>query len=257
LKRITKNSSKNNKKRTRIIIICFLIALIALVVLLRVLPTVRRIDIIIDNKTSKFTKEDILSLSEINIGDKLYENRRSEIENKIEQNPYIKSAKIDRNLSGKVTITIEERIPSYMINYSGEYIYIDDEGYILEVNKENNNTTIIIGFETDFSGLSIGNTKIRLIQEDLEKLEVVNNIFNALESNGIENKITSIDVTDKKDFILRLEEEGKRVYIGDGSDLNTRVLYMKKILESESGNKGIIFVDSDLDEGYVYFREQE
>lgn len=143
-----------------------------------------------------------------------------------------------------------------MINYAGEYIYVDKEGYILEVNSINNGNPILIGIITDFSELSIGNSKIRLEQTDLEKLDVVNNIVETIKSNNIENSITSIDITDKKNFILHLENDGKEVYFGDGNDINTKVLYMKKILESEAGHTGIIYMNGNLDEGYVYFKEQ-
>ena len=75
-------------------------------------------------------------------------------------------------------------------------------------------------------------------------------------NNEVKNKISSIDASDKKEFILQLEEDKKTVYIGDGSDINTRVLYMKKILEAEAGNSGIIYVNGKLDERYAYFKEQ-
>ena len=104
--------------------------------------------------------------------------------------------------------------------------------------------------------MSIGNSKIRLNKEDLEKLEVTNNIISALKSNDIQNKINTIDVGNKQDIILQLDEDQKTVHIGSGDDLNTRVLYMKKILETESGRSGIIYVNGDLDESYVYFKEQ-
>jgi len=231
-------------------------AIIVAFIAIRLLPTVRNIEVVIDTKESQITKEQIVSLSGIKLGDKLYQDLRSTIAQRIEENPYIKSAEIKRNLSGKVTIKILLRKPAYMINYAGQYIYIDKEGYILEVNSVCLESPIILGFSTDFSALSIGNTKIRLNQKDLEKLDMVNQILSNFKSNNVENTVNSIDVSDKKDFVLRLDGEGKEVHLGDGSDINTRVLYMKKILESEAGHTGIIYINGNLDEGYVYFKEQ-
>ena len=51
----------------------------------------------------------------------------------------------------------------------GEFIYIDKEGYILELSNENNGDPVIIGLTTDCSKFSIGESKIRLNQDDLEK----------------------------------------------------------------------------------------
>ena len=243
-------------------IVLLIIALITGLVLIRILPRIQTIDVTIlkttkeEEATSKVTKKSILESSGIKEGDRLYGKLRSEISEEIEKNPYVKSAKVERDFSGTVKIEIEQRSPSYLVNYAGEFIYIDKEGYILEVSNENIGKPIIIGFSTDFSKLEMGNSKIRLNSIDIEKLQVVNNIMSVIQSNGIENVITSVDITDKKNFVLNLENDGKTVQLGDGSDLNTKILYMKKILEKEVGNTGIIYIGGDLDEGYVYYREQ-
>ena len=262
MKRVTGKTTKPKVKRNinvKVILIFLIVGLIIGIISIRTILSIRSIDIVINlskNESEKITKEQIIELSGLKIGDKLYKNLRSEIAEKIEKNPYVEKAQIERNFSGKVKITVTQRIPKYLMNYAGEYIYIDREGYILEVNSENNGTPVIIGLSTDCSSLSIGNSKIRLNEEDLEKIEILNNIISTLKSNGVENKITTIDVENKEDIILQLDEEQKSVHIGNGEDLNTRVLYIKKILETESGRSGIIYVNGDLDESYVYFKEQ-
>ena len=264
MKRITEKNAKFNLrfKKIRIIMVFFVFAMFALLALVRFLPTIKTIDVNIkvvskskDNDI-KITKEEIQQSSNLKIGDKLYKFLRSEIADNIEKNPYIKSVEVLRNISGNVKLNVIQRSPKYMINFSGEYLYVDNEGYILEINSENNGSPIIIGFATDFSSLSIGTSKIRLESKDLEKLKIVNNILEALESNDVKNVITSVDVTDKNDIILNLEDDRKSVHLGDGTELNTKVLYMKKILEKEVENTGIIFINGNLDEGYVYFKEQ-
>ena len=260
MKRITgKVAKKKEKKKISIkfIILFLIMTLVISLIALKSLCTIRKIDITIEGvHNDKITKEQIMSLSNLKVGDKLYKDLRSEIIARVEKNPYVKDVNIKRNFSGELKISVTQREVQYLINYAGEYIYIDKEGYILEINKENNGKTIIIGLSTDCSNLSIGNTKIRLNSEDLEKIEVVNNIMFALNSNGIKNKINTIDVNNKDDFVLQLDEEHKIVHIGNGNDLNTRVLYMKKILEVENEHNGIIYVNGNLDESYVYFKEQ-
>ena len=264
MKRITGNKpkvKKNNKPKIskKLIIIFIILAFVVLFISIRIFPRIRIIEIKIEKPTygeNKITKEQIISLSKIKVGDRLYKERRSQIEQRVEENPYIKSAKVKRDISGKISIEISQRQPEYMINYSGEYIYIDKEGYVLEVNPNNNGTPIIIGFSTDFSDLTIGNSKIRLDQKDLEKLDTINNILATFKSNNIENIVNLIDITDPKNFILHLDNDGKEIHLGDGSNINTKVLYMKKILETEAENNGIIYIDGNLDEGYVYFKEQ-
>lgn len=263
MKRVTGKIAKNKEKKKislKIVILLLILGLIISILGFRSLCSIRNIDIEIkdvsNGKESKITKEQIMELLELNIGDKLYKNFRSEIIERIEKNPYVQNVEIKRDFSGELRIIVTQRQQKYLINYAGEYVYLDKEGYILEINKENNGSPIIIGLSTDLSDLSIGNTKIRLNNEDLKRIEVINNIMLALKNNGVENKINTIDVENKEDFILQLDEENKSVHIGDGSNLNTRVLYMKKILELEKEHSGIIYVNKDLDENYVYFKEQ-
>ena len=264
MKRVTASAKKIKKNiNIKVILIFLILGLLIGLIAIRNSINIRNIDIIIDvsksdndGKEVKITKDQVMALSELKVGDKLYKNLRSEIAEKIEKNPYVKDVQIERNFSGKLKIIVTQRMSEYLMNYAGEYVYIDREGYILEVNKENNGKTILIGLSTDCSELSIGNSKIRLNKEDLEKLEITNNIISALKSNDINNKINTIDVGNKEDIILQLDEDQKTVHIGNGDDLNTRVLYMKKILETESGRSGIIYVNGDLDENYVYFKEQ-
>lgn len=133
-------------------------------------------------------------------------------------------------------------------------------GYILEISTNPTNAPILLGVSTDFSGLSstgeISGSQ-RLNQTDLEKLNVVNNIIDTINGNSVACKITNIDITDSKNYTLRLDEEGKTVYLGDCKNINTRILYMKAILEKEKGKNGEIFINADLDSGYVYFKESE
>ena len=142
-----------------------------------------------------------------------------------------------------------------MINYAGAYIYIDALGNILELNDEKLDLPILIGITTDFAGLSIGKQQSQLNEKDLEKMIIVNSIMDSARSNDVADLITSIDISNNKNYTLQLESEGKTVYLGDCSDLNTRILYMKEILNKEKNNNGEIFINMNLDLEYVYFKE--
>ena len=71
-----------------------------------------------------------------------------------------------------------------------------------------------------------------------------------------EKDYSKIDISDCKNYTLYLESEKKTVYLGDCSDLNTRILYVKAIIEQESGIAGEIFVNVDLNDDNVFFREK-
>lgn len=72
----------------------------------------------------------------------------------------------------------------------------------------------------------------------------------------IETLITRIDIKDKENIRLILETKEKTAYIGDSSNLNTKILTMKAILEKEEGKAGEIFVNMDLNKENPIFRER-
>ena len=113
MKRITGKKPNAEKKEFKIniklLILVFLVVIIVAFVAIRLLPTIRIIDVDIKSASDKITKEDVLLLSGLKKGDKLYKEKRSDIEKRIEENPYIENAEVTRNLSGKVKIEISRK----------------------------------------------------------------------------------------------------------------------------------------------------
>ena len=63
-------------------------------------------------------------------------------------------------------------------------------------------------------------------------------IINASKEYNLETKITSIDISNKNEYSLYLEEEKKKVYLGDNSNLSNKILYVNAIMEEEKGKEG-------------------
>ena len=177
--------------------------------------------------------------------------------NKIEKNPYIESAKISRSLPNKVKITVKEREEKFLLEFAeGKYAVIDGQGYILRITNELVNLPILVGTKTDMNAfLDINDNKSRLCEEDLKKFDVITNIIDTAKNYEVDTYITKIDVGDINDVKLDLQAEQKIVYLGSCSDLNTRILYMKDIIEKEKGIKGEVFINGNLTEDRVFFRE--
>ena len=199
------------------------------------------------------SKDEIISLSQINGNKNIFGINTNVIKNNIKQNSYIENITITRRLPNKLIFQIKERKVKYMIQLGDAYIYINNQGYILDISNEKKDKPILLGIKTDVSQLKKGK---RLISEDLKKLDIVNRIYEVSNNNEIISLISKIDISDSKNYTLYLESENKKVYLGDCSDLNTRILYVKAILEQESGIAGEIFVNADLNENNVFFREK-
>ncbi len=255
------NSSKKTEARTmintkqsnkgtiaKVIIILALILGVIIFLCSSSLFSIKNINVVGNEKLSE---NKIISLSGIEIDNNIFRFNKSQVIKKIKENAYIEEAKISRKLPGTVQISIKEREATYMLQFADSYVYINNQGYMLDISNEKLEVPILVGFTTDLSNIKAGN---RIDVEDLKKMEMIIKIYEEAKLNELNQLITKIDVSDTKNFTLIMEGEGKTVYLGEGSDLNTRMLCLKSILEANQGRAGEIFLNVDLNQERVYFR---
>ncbi len=255
VKKVNKNSKNRKQGRIKFIIkwTILLIALMASIIFFMMSPifNISEIEVIGNEQINTNT---IISLSQIQLGENIYKTGSKKIQKSIKENAYIESATIKRVLPSKILINIKERKATYMLEYAGSYAYINNQGYILEISNNPLNVPIIKGYSTDENDIKTGN---RLCDEDLKKLETVLKIVEVANGNGIGNLIVSINIQDKQNYVLIMEEGKKTVYLGDASNLSNRILYLKAILEGEKEIEGEVFVNGDLNKENAYFRIKE
>ncbi len=248
------NNSELNKKRKVKKIKIFFLLIIFLILLLFIFSSslfnIKNIEVEGNNRISK---EKIISISSLDEYTNIFKFNKSAVIENIKQNAYIENVKIIRSLPSTVKITIEEREPKYMLQFADSYVYINNQGYMLEISNEKLDNPILIGFTTDLSNIKAGN---RINVDDLKKLQMVIKIYEIAKTNDLGELISKIDISNDKNYTLILDSEQKTVYLGDCSNLNTKMLYLKSILEYESskGRAGEIFLNVDLNSEEVYFR---
>lgn len=258
---IKNNNIKMKKKRKRKNPILFLIKwtsvlllLIGTIIFILTTPmfNIKNINI---SGIEHLTEEQVISLSELNKNENLFKNSKSKITSNIKQTPYVESVTIKRKLPDTIDIQIKERKRSYMLKFVNGYVYIDTQGYILEISEEKLELPIISGYKTEEEKISEGN---RLITEDLENLNNVLKITNSLEEIDVAKEIiTNIDISNKEDYTVYLESEKKTIHFGDASNLSNKILYVKAMIDSEKDIEGEIFVNGDLNNKFrPFFREK-
>ena len=253
-----KNQELRARKRKAILKIVKWFTLIAIVaggIVFAMLSPIFNITSIVVNGNSKISSETIISLSGLEIDQNIFRFNSNNVKNNIKQNTYIDSVEIKREFPDTIEIVVEEREPTFMLTYGNAYVYINNQGYILEIASEKREFPILTGYETPTEQIVEGN---RLNVADLEKLNDVLRIMETVsnEENKISDLITQIDITDKDNYILTLEKEKKLIYLGDTTNLSTKVLWINKFLEEEKGNEGIIYLNINLNTERPYFRER-
>ena len=254
-KKRTNTTIKNNsrKKTVKVIGIIFLVMLLMIILLSSSLFNIKAIEV---SGNKKLSNEKIISLSSLELYSHILKFNKSKIVENIKENAYIEKAKVTRIYPNTVSIEVEEREVRYMLQFADSYVYINNQGYMLEISNEKLPVPVLVVFTTDLRNIKTGN---RVDVDDLKKLNTVIKIYDSAELNELSELITKIDISNSKDYSIELESKGKVVYLGecsDYSDLKTRMLYLKSILEKSEGKSGEIFLDVDLNSEKIRFKEK-
>lgn len=193
---------------------------------------------VIDN--SKISADTYISLSKIPIGENTFKIMKHKVVQNIKEEAYVEEVQVVRQLPDKIQLIIKERTPTLMIEYANSFAYINNQGYILEISEEKLNLPIIKSISTTEENIKVGN---RLNSEDLEKLNSVLKIIESANSISIGNFITYIDISNKQNYVVRMDEKKKTIHLGDASNLSNKLLYAKAIIEKEEGVEGEILAN--------------
>ena len=231
----------------------FMLVLFLVAIVLVCMSGAFNVSEIIVEGNDAISKEQMISFSGIEKGTNLFAISKENVVSKMKENPYIDSVEVKRCLPNKVKLVIKERKIEYALPLANSYIYINRQGYVLKISNEIENVPQIIGVSTDLTKL---NETEQLEKVDLDKLVCVEKIIQTATIHKIQDLITKIDISNENDYAIYFESEGKIAYLGSGTELNTRFLYIKAILKEQQGKNGKIFANMDLNEEWVYFSEE-
>ena len=255
--RMTKKQAKIMRKKKKIKKILKTIILVAIIIggicfaLISPIFNITDIQVIGNNKINSDT---IISLSQLQIGQNIFRFNKNKVVNEIKTNAYVENTKIKRKIPNKIEIIIEEREQNYNVEFLNGYAYINNQGYILEIAEQKLDLPVIMEITTPQEQVVAGN---RLNDEDLEKLETVIQIMNICKSYELDKKVSSIDITNKNDYIMYMEEEKKTIHLGNDSNLTNKMLYVPAILKENQGKEGTIYLNGNINGDFKpRFREK-
>ena len=253
-KKTTKKKVKKKNKRLSLVVKCtsLLVLIIGITIFSMTSSAFNITEIVVEGNLGVNT-ETIIGLSGVQVGENIFKVNTKNVISNIKNNTYIKSVEIERSLPTTLKITVNERTAKYMLECAGNYIYMDNQGYLLELAQAKLNVPIITGFDASEEEL----LKVkRLDTKDLSKLSDVLKITETTNGYKLYEYINKIDVSSSKDYIIYMEEFGKTIYLGDASDLNNKMLHLREILNQTEGKSGSIFINGNLNDGFKpYFRE--
>ena len=220
-------ASRKARRRKRLLLIfylvTFLIAIGAAVVLS--ITVLFRIDTIQVTGQSRYTEQEIVQMSGIEVGENLFLADTATAKQQIEEKlPYIGRAKVSRRLPAKILIKVEEAEISGAVEYNGGYAIVSPEGKVLEI------TSAIPEGYSLIEGLDLKSADLgkKIVYEDPEKQEMFTELAQSLAEHGIA-PITRMDLTNLYDIVV--EYDGRiTMEFGLPSDIDFKVRFAKTIL---------------------------
>ncbi len=249
IKNTKPNNAKPKSKKIKMLIISILVLIAIIAAMLSPLFNIKNIQVV---GNTILSSEEIISFSGIKTEENMFKVMKLKTIDRIKENAYINEVAIHKKLPNTIEIQVKERNPSFMLEYGNGYVYLSNQGYMLEISSIKKDIPTILGTTTSKENYKPGN---RLNKDDLEKLGTVIKIMAVAKTHNIENLITTIDISNSDNYTLRLEQEKKTVYLGDCSYLETRMSSLMSILENEKDIEGEIFINMNINTHKLYFRE--
>lgn len=245
-KKVSKKISKRQKRNRRIAVTIVIIITFITAIVLFLMSSVFNITKITITNNNRISEEEIVQASTLQVNENRFKISKRKIVKNIKIIPYIESVKVSKKLNGEIILDVVEREPTYMLMHEEKFVYINNQGYILEIAE----TPLELPQITGYTTVEIEAGK-RLETKDLKKLDMVIQIMETAKVHNIANLITSIDITEDKNFILTMPSQLKIVNLGDNTDINIKILKLVEVLKKTEGQEGIIFMKNR-----VYFQEK-
>ena len=136
---------KNRSFRTKFYTISITL-LVSIAAVLFSLSPVFTVDSIEVRGNSHYTTEEIINMAHAVPGKNIiYHANKEEMTNYLEQNPYIKSAKVSRRLPSTLVIKVKERQEKFAFRYDDDYLIMDEDGVLLKKTRNQPNLTMVEG----------------------------------------------------------------------------------------------------------------
>ncbi len=235
-----KNNNTNKKKLSLTKFLIIIIILIFLIIILFTSPMFK-IKIINLEGTEKYSKEEILSKIKLNDNDNIFMVKPIYSKKILEKEAYIKSADIKIKFPSQVDIIIKERkVRGYVPYIEGTYLYIDEDGRVLESSKTYNKKLPIVDGLIFEEGFKIGEILKVKNQKSFEVVVKTANILAKYESEYDEiDDIVKIDVNDPDNICIYIKNI--KVLLGDLTQYDFKIRKMLTIVkEIPDKNKGFL-----------------
>lgn len=219
--------SRKRVSRAMSAVIFAVIIFIFILVCLSMFFRVKNIELV---GSSRYTAEQLIEYSQVEVGASLFSVTASDFDVAIERLPYINSVKVTRKLPDTIIITAIEDEPRYAAVLYGEHFIFSRELRVLEQVSDKG------GFrEQELIELLLPEIDSAIIGENIEFSKDISDRYvkaylNALETSPLYKKATAFDLRDRFSVAL-IASEKYLIELGNGDELATKLTAVAGILD--------------------------
>ncbi len=164
--------------------------------------------------------------------------------------PFIAKIDIEYNGPHKVVVTVYEKALAGCVEYMNQYIYFDQDGYVLEISATKlEDTPCITGMHFDSMELHE-----KLPIEDKKRFKTILTLTQLIQKYNVH--IDSIQFTSDEEIVLQYEDI--KIELGDGSNIEEQLIDLDRMLEPLKGKKGTLDLKNfDTAVGTASFKIQD
>lgn len=174
---------------------------------------------------SGMEETDVMRLAHINMGGKMRRIDIGSMRRSVESSGALKCISIEKELPSTLVITVERRVPRMVVDYGGSVALIDAQGYVISVTRE-----MPEGDYLYVTGLSPKDAVPgRMIGTDNLRIDAVCKVIAAIDATGTQEYVSEINASEV-DNIYLYSRTGIQVVLGDSTDLDSKLIWMKYAL---------------------------
>lgn len=165
----------------------------------------------------------------------------------VENIPFVAKLEVEYISAHKVSITVYEKAMAGCVEYMNEYVYFDQDGYVLEISPTKLEDSPCI------TGMSFESMELheKLPIEDEKRFRIILKMTQLIQK--YELPVDSVQFTSENEIVLKHADI--RIELGDGSNLEEQLVDLGQILEGLSGKKGTLDMkDFDTASGTASFK---
>ena len=242
---LDEENPKSRKKITKVIILCIILSITFLLIWTFNSPTfiINEVNVL-GNELKSY--EDVYNKVQFVSGENIFLVDFTKLKNDISKISYIKDVKIRKIIPNKVEVSFSERTPYVMVKKDNEFIILDQDGYVIEIDLVDNvyDIPLVSGLITDYE---LSGDQISSI--DAQKLKNIVFLIKSLDNVNFEYKINDINYSTIDGISFKVDGTNLSVKFGDldKNEVNDKLVYLNQIIKKsiEQDLSGTIDVTSD------------